>query len=95
MKGLYPFELFKFYDFFQELSQFSMTLHLAFLFKNFRNFLIFGDFFHLTQFNRHKLWYIHQQVCHSYILLGGFHAMLGDRNNNGEMNKCWWTNKVS
>ena len=51
MKGLYPFELF------QELSQFSMTLGLAFLFKNVKNFLIFGDFVHLTQFNIHKLWY--------------------------------------
>ena len=28
-------------------------------------------------------------------LIGGFHAISGDTNNNGEMNKCWWTNKVS
>ena len=27
--------------------------------------------------------------------IGGFHAILGDTNNNGEMNKCWWTNKAS
>ena len=28
-------------------------------------------------------------------LIGGFHAVSGDTNNNGEMNKCWWTNKAS
>ena len=28
-------------------------------------------------------------------LIGGFHAISGDTNNNGEMNKCWRTNKVS
>ena len=28
-------------------------------------------------------------------LMGGFHAISGDTNNNGEMNKCWWTNKAS
>ena len=28
-------------------------------------------------------------------LIGGFHAILGDTNNDGEMNKCWWTNKAS
>ena len=28
-------------------------------------------------------------------LIGGFHAISGDTNNNGEMNKCWWTNKAS
>ena len=27
--------------------------------------------------------------------IGGFHAVSGDTNNNGEMNKCWWTNKTS
>ena len=27
--------------------------------------------------------------------IGGFHAISGDTNNNGEMNKCWWTNKTS
>ena len=27
--------------------------------------------------------------------IGGFHAVSGDTNNNGEMNKCWWTNKAS
>ena len=27
--------------------------------------------------------------------IGGFHAISGDANNNGEMNKCWWTNKAS
>ena len=28
--------------------------------------------------------------------IGGFHAISGDtNNNNGEMNKCWWTNKTS
>ena len=27
--------------------------------------------------------------------IGGFHALSGDTNNNGEMNKCWWTNKTS
>ena len=27
--------------------------------------------------------------------IGGFHAISGDTNDNGEMNKCWWTNKVS
>ena len=25
--------------------------------------------------------------------IGGFHAISGDSNNNGEMNKCWWTNR--
>ena len=29
------------------------------------------------------------------ISIGGFHASSGDTNNNGEMNKCWWTNKAS
>ena len=28
-------------------------------------------------------------------VIGGFHAISGDTNNNGEMNKCWWTNKAS
>ena len=27
--------------------------------------------------------------------IGGFNAISGDKNNNGEMNKCWWTNKTS
>ena len=27
--------------------------------------------------------------------IGGFHAISGDTNINGEMNKCWWTNKAS
>ena len=27
--------------------------------------------------------------------IGGFHAISGDTNNNGEMNKCWRTNKPS
>ena len=27
--------------------------------------------------------------------IGGFHAISRDTNNNGEMNKCWWTNKTS
>ena len=27
--------------------------------------------------------------------LAGFHAISGDTNNSGEMNKCWWTNKAS
>ena len=27
--------------------------------------------------------------------IGGFHASSGDTNNNGEMNKCWWTNKAN
>ena len=27
--------------------------------------------------------------------IGGFHAVSGDINNNGEINKCWWTNKTS
>ena len=27
--------------------------------------------------------------------IGGFHAISGDTNNDGEMNKCWWTNKAS
>ena len=29
------------------------------------------------------------------LSIGGFHAISGDTNNNGEMNKCWWTNKAS
>ena len=24
-----------------------------------------------------------------------FHTISGDTNNNGEMNKCWWTNRAS
>ena len=27
--------------------------------------------------------------------IGGFRTILGDTNNNGEMNKCSWTNKAS
>ena len=27
--------------------------------------------------------------------IGGFQAISGDINNNGDMNKCWWTNKAS
>ena len=29
------------------------------------------------------------------LTIGGFHAISGDKNNNGEMNKCWWTNRTS
>ena len=29
------------------------------------------------------------------LCIGGFHAIPGDTNNNGEINKCWWTNKAS
>ena len=32
---------------------------------------------------------------HRFHVIGGFHAISGDTNNNGEMNKCWWTNKAS
>ena len=28
------------------------------------------------------------------MAIGGFHAILGDTNNNCEMNKCWWTNNT-
>ena len=31
----------------------------------------------------------------NFMHIGGFHAISGDTNNNGEMNKCWWTNKAS
>ena len=31
----------------------------------------------------------------SKFSIGGFHAISGDTNNNGEMNKYWWTNKAS
>ena len=27
--------------------------------------------------------------------IGGFHAISGDTNNSGEVNKCWWTNRES
>ena len=27
----------------------------------------------------------------SSVGIGGFQAISGDTNNNGEMNKCWWT----
>ena len=27
--------------------------------------------------------------------IGGFRDISGDTNNDGEMNKCWWTNKAS
>ena len=27
------------------------------------------------------------------FLIGGFYAISGDTNNNGEINKCCWTNK--
>ena len=33
-------------------------------------------------------------MSHS-LSIGGFHAISGDTNDNGEMNKCWWTNKTS
>ena len=36
---------------------------------------------------------INYQRAASHI--GGFHAISEDTNNNGEMNKCWWTNKAS
>ena len=32
---------------------------------------------------------------HRFHVIGGFHAISGDTNNNDEMNKCWWTNKAS
>ena len=57
IQGLYPFELFKFHDFFHDLFQFSMALVLAFTFKNFQNYSCFGDIFtYVIQLNRHKLW---------------------------------------
>ena len=34
-------------------------------------------------------------ICNTIITIGGFHAISGDTNNNGEMNKCWCTNKAS
>ena len=46
----------------------------------------------------------HFAFLHTFVLIkrrsilspiGGFHAISGDINNNGEMNKCWWTNKAS
>ena len=33
--------------------------------------------------------------CRITNYIGGFHAISGDTNDNGEMNKCWWTNKGS
>ena len=33
--------------------------------------------------------------CMQIVCIGGFHAVSRDTNNNGEMNKCWWTNKAS
>ena len=38
-------------------------------------------------------WVISKSCSHQPI--GGFHAISGDTNNNGEMNKCWWKNKTS
>ena len=32
---------------------------------------------------------------HRFHVIGGFYAISGDTNNNGEMSKCWWTNKAS
>ena len=39
----------------------------------------------------------HEKECYmkTTSLIGGFHAISGDTNNNGEMNKGWWTNKAS
>ena len=49
--------------------------------------------------------YVRFSATYTYVLsssvgfffpsIGGFHAISGDTNNNGEMNKCWWTNKAS
>ena len=38
-----------------------------------------------------------QSMHVSMVPIGGFHVHVisGDTNNNGEMNKCWWTNKAS
>ena len=33
--------------------------------------------------------------CSILSPIGGFHAISGDTNNNGEINKFWWTNKES
>ena len=33
--------------------------------------------------------------CKHHESIGGSHTVSGDTNNNGEMNKCWWTNKTS
>ena len=41
------------------------------------------------------LYSIVSNVTDESIIIGGFHASSGDTNNNGEMNKCWWTNKAS
>ena len=35
------------------------------------------------------------ELVHKLYNIGGFHAISGDTNNNGEINKCWWTNKTS
>ena len=38
---------------------------------------------------------IEQETRAARASIGGFHAISGDTNNNGDMNKCWWTNKTS
>ena len=42
-----------------------------------------------------ELWEFEGEGYYKNVQIGGFHAISGDTNNNGEMNKCWWTNKVS
>ena len=36
-----------------------------------------------------------QEVVNDVAFIGSFHAISGDTKNNGEMNKCWWTDKAS
>ena len=43
------------HDFFNDLFKFSKTSGLVVTFKKFQNFLCFGVFFDLKQFNRNKL----------------------------------------
>ena len=45
-----------------------------------------------------KQMYMQKVLIGKRTIIGGFNAISGDTNNNGEiseMNKCWWTNKAS
>ena len=68
---------------------FNFILGLNFIFFCFKLIII-----HYHTQKQRKIKFKPRIKLNHNIYIGGFHAISGDTNNNGEVDKCWWTNKA-
>ena len=68
---------------------FNFILGLNFIFFCFKLIII-----HYHTQKQRKIKFKPRIKLNHNIYIGSFHAISGDTNNNGEVDKCWWTNKA-